>query len=66
MPIFEFQCTDCCTTFERLIMSAQSNAAQDCPQCNGSNTSKQFSTFSTNRSPGSADAMVSSAPPAFS
>lgn len=66
MPIFEFQCEDCCTTFERLIMSAQSNATPDCPQCNGSNTSKQFSTFSTNRPLSSAGAMVSSAPPAWS
>jgi putative FmdB family regulatory protein len=66
MPIFEFQCEDCRTTFERLIMSAQSNATQDCPQCNGSNTSKQFSTFSTNRPPPSAGAMGSLAPPAFS
>ncbi len=66
MPIYEYQCDDCCTHFERLLMSSQADVEQDCPQCHGANTSKQFSTFSTNRPPSQAGEMVSSAPPAFS
>ncbi|PON18870.1 hypothetical protein C2W62_05735 [Candidatus Entotheonella serta] len=47
MPIFEYQCIDCLTTFERLILRTENATAPVCPQCSGDNTAKQFSTFST-------------------
>ncbi len=63
MPIFEYHCTDCQVTFERLMLQSANSATPACPQCCGENTSKQFSTFST-QSGGMASA-VASAPPAF-
>ena len=63
MPIFEYQCMDCHTTFERLILRADNAAAPACPQCHGEQTAKQFSTFSAHS--GGASGMPSAAPPAF-
>lgn len=63
MPIFEYECTDCQATFERLMRRAENGAAPACPQCCGENTSKRFSTFSTQS--GGVASTVTSAPPAF-
>jgi putative FmdB family regulatory protein len=63
MPIFEYQCTDCLTTFERLMRRTENGVTPVCPQCNGDNTSKRFSTFSTQS--GGLASTLASAPPAF-
>jgi putative FmdB family regulatory protein len=47
MPIFEYRCEECGTTFERLTLRPQSAAQIPCPQCDSTSTAKVFSTFST-------------------
>jgi putative FmdB family regulatory protein len=61
MPIFEYHCEECDTTFERLTLRPQSTVQLSCPECGSTKTAKIFSTFSTNAgncgsvgSPGSA------------
>ncbi len=46
MPIFEYQCEDCETRFERLTLGAQTATVVCCSQCGSSQTTKVFSTFS--------------------
>lgn len=45
MPIFEFMCVNCGTTFEHLVRSAAVQEAIICPHCASSTVSKKFSTF---------------------
>ena len=47
MPIFEYQCEACETTFERLLLRPQNESRMTCPQCGSQRTEKIFSTFST-------------------
>lgn len=55
MPIFEYQCEACETTFERLILRPQTAQQMTCPQCGSQRIAKMFSTFSTAAAgPGSA------------
>jgi len=44
MPIFEYQCDDCGTKFEKLMRRAEDQAL--CPSCGESHLTPQFSTFS--------------------
>ena len=44
MPIFEYQCDDCGTKFEKLVRSASANGVV-CPSCGDSHLTQQFSTF---------------------
>ena len=53
MPIFEYACDECGTTFERLTLRPQSVVHTPCPQCGSTQTTKVFSTFSTQASAGS-------------
>ncbi len=43
MPIFEYICTDCQKSFERIVPRHDSPA--DCPQCNSTHVEKQLSVF---------------------
>ena len=47
MPIFEYKCKDCNTTFELLTKSNNSSEEIICPECNSANSKKLFSAFST-------------------
>lgn len=47
MPIFEYACEECGTTFERLTLRPQLVVPTPCPQCGSMQTTKVFSTFST-------------------
>lgn len=47
MPIFEYKCNECNTTFEQLTKSSNSNEEIICPECHSSNNKKLFSAFST-------------------
>jgi putative FmdB family regulatory protein len=47
MPIFEYRCEECGTTFERLTLRPQGAVHIACPQCGSTSTAKIFSTFST-------------------
>jgi putative FmdB family regulatory protein len=48
MPIFEYRCSDCNSTFE-LLQNNNHNNHVTCPECNSSNNKKLFSSFSTSQ-----------------
>lgn len=62
MPIFEYQCEVCETTFERLLLRPQAEQRMTCPQCGSQRTAKLFSTFSTTAAGRDAAAGVSGNP----
>jgi putative FmdB family regulatory protein len=64
MPIFEYQCEVCHTTFERLVFASSSGVAPACPQCHSVQTVKRFSTFSA-QTGGGTGVPATSGPPAF-
>ncbi|MGO9269282.1 MAG: FmdB family zinc ribbon protein [Terriglobia bacterium] len=43
MPIFEYKCRDCGTTFERIVYSSSDRVA--CKSCDGERVDKQLSVF---------------------
>ena len=45
MPIFEFVCVNCGTSFEHLVRSSAVQEAILCPHCESSTVNKKFSTF---------------------
>jgi len=45
MPIYEYQCEDCNTRFEKLVRRAAEVADVDCPSCGQKHVSQQYSTF---------------------
>jgi len=45
MPIYEYQCQDCNTKFEKLVRRAAESADVDCPSCGQKHVSQQYSTF---------------------
>jgi putative FmdB family regulatory protein len=47
MPLYEYQCEECNTVFERLVLRPQLVGQMTCPQCGSPRTAKVFSTFST-------------------
>ncbi len=63
MPIFEYQCEECQTIFERLTLGASTGTTPTCPQCTSSNTAKRLSTFSTTT--GTTVGATSAGAPAF-
>lgn len=63
MPIFEYQCAECRTTFERLVFASSSTATPVCPHCHSTQTAKRFSTFSAQT--GGASVSATSGPAAF-
>ncbi len=53
MPLYEFQCPDCGTRFEKLVRAtAQESIA--CPSCRSAQVERQFSAFASGG--GSSDA----------
>jgi putative FmdB family regulatory protein len=49
MPIFEYRCSDCSSTFE-LLKNNNNDKTVTCPECNSSNNKKLFSSFSASQS----------------
>jgi len=47
MPLFEFTCDHCSTTFEELVASAQFTLALSCPACGSTTIRKRVSTFAS-------------------
>ncbi len=43
MPIYEYTCTQCGNTFEKLVFTP--SAPIECPKCAGHDVKKQFSVF---------------------
>ncbi len=60
MPIYEYQCQDCGTKFEKLVRRTTQAAEVDCPSCGQKHLRQEFSTFAahSNGAPAQADAGV--------
>lgn len=52
MPLYEYVCVTCGTSFEYLVRSASATEAIACPKCAGVEVSKKFSTFGMKGSAG--------------
>ncbi|GEM_PF-830185 len=52
MPLYEFQCPDCGTRFEKLVRATTAQGGIACPSCRSTQVERQFSTFATNYSAG--------------
>ena len=46
MPIYEYQCEDCQTKFEKLVRRSSEAAELVCPSCGQNHLKLQLSTFS--------------------
>ena len=46
MPIFEFECLDCHTEFEKLVRRAGATSEVACPVCDSRNLEEKISAFS--------------------
>jgi putative FmdB family regulatory protein len=55
MPIYEYQCHDCGTEFEKMVRFAEAGQDQTCPSCQSQNTKKKISVFASLGGPGSGD-----------
>ena len=53
MPLFEYECRDCKTRFEHLILDRSANVT--CRACGSSNVAQLLSTFAVGGSSGNAD-----------
>lgn len=53
MPIYEYRCQDCQTTFEAFVSSIDQSDDVVCKKCNSSNIQKQLSSFSSRLASGS-------------
>ncbi len=47
MPLYEYRCQNCGTTFEKFVRSFSSQKEIRCPECASRKVSKAFSTFAT-------------------
>jgi putative FmdB family regulatory protein len=49
MPLYEFQCNECDSEFEELVMSSKPEALAEviCPECGSGKVSKKVSTFAS-------------------
>ena len=55
MPIYEYECGDCGTRYERLVLSKSQKI--DCPRCHSARKTLRLSVFSTTgKAGGSAEA----------
>jgi putative FmdB family regulatory protein len=45
MPIYEFRCKQCDTSFEKLFVSSQQKSSPSCPECENGDTTQLFSVF---------------------
>ncbi|MBV8774419.1 MAG: zinc ribbon domain-containing protein [Deltaproteobacteria bacterium] len=46
MPIYEYHCDDCGSSFETLVQPGHYRQAE-CPSCSGANISREMSVFSS-------------------
>jgi putative FmdB family regulatory protein len=66
MPIYEYTCQDCDTSFEKFVRSITSNVEVRCPECGGSHVKKDWSLFGTAGSDGGLGDLSASAAAACS
>ena len=53
MPLYEFQCTECHSTFEELVRVSAPAADVACPKCGSRHVRRKVSTFASKTSGGS-------------
>jgi putative FmdB family regulatory protein len=56
MPIFEYRCQDCGSTFEKLVRRPADSAELACPQCGQTHLKQEFSTFAAHANGASKEA----------
>jgi putative FmdB family regulatory protein len=61
MPIFEYVCEDCGTSFEKLVRRPEANGVA-CPSCGHGHLKQQFSTFAARATSGNASAELPACP----
>ena len=44
MPVYEYRCAECASTFEKLVSMSADGGPTPCPECGG-RSDKQLSTF---------------------
>ena len=59
MPIFEYQCDDCGTRFEKLVRRAAQSDGIECPSCGQQHVTTQVSSFAAHANGVSKDTMPS-------
>jgi len=47
MPLFEFDCSQCGTTFEKLVRRADAISEVSCPACGSSKVDEKISAFAS-------------------
>jgi putative FmdB family regulatory protein len=52
MPIYEYQCQDCTTTFDVFVRSISKKVEAVCPTCGSTHTRKGVSTFASKNAGG--------------
>ncbi len=62
MPIYEYECCQCCESFERLVF--RSDEAVNCPKCESANVQRKMSVFGFKSSGGDKGAASSRMGPA--
>lgn len=65
MPLYEYKCRKCSTSFEKLVSASEKDAQFECPNCGSADTERQFSSFaigSKSRSAGLPDCATGSCP----
>lgn len=55
MPVYEFACKRCDTTFERLLSFQVASGSVDCPSCGRAETRRLVSTFAALSKSGSGE-----------
>lgn len=61
MPIFEFHCSECGSSFEELLLTASAIDQVICPSCESSQVVKKISLFAA-KLPGGASSSLFSSP----
>lgn len=63
MPLFEYQCSQCGKSFEKLILNITSSATNiTCPACSSSQVHKKISIFASKTTTGNSLSLDSASP----
>lgn len=63
MPIYEYQCEDCNTRFDKFVRSMSSSFEVECPKCHSKHCKKSISLFGTSASGRAGSVSASSCAP---
>jgi len=50
MPLYEYACEDCGTSFEQLVSARDRDNGAQCPECGSSNAKRLISSFAIGKS----------------